>query len=829
MRDVSEEALDEARARASSPSSQEQVAKGRYDEGKARFLASLVSDVDRLRRLRRLRPRARGGLRGARGRRSRSSPSSESTSATRAASSRRTRRSLSVAEMGADVGMHFFNPVARAAAASSSSARPRPTTRRSPPPGPSPRSCASARCSSPTRPAFVVNRVLTRLTRVVLDALEHGNTVDEADEAILAARPADGAVGAPADGRPARREPRARDAARGLSRPLPALADARQLRRRQGRDRRPASTTRARAEEILEAALEAVADEIHHLLDEGVVAEAADVDTALLLGAGWPFWLGGITKFLDQTGRSEKMFGRPFAEPRQRRRRHDDATTGASGSSSPRSSTPSRCSTASASTSAPTRRSGSPRSSRATASRCHATADELFVYASTQAEAEQAQRVVEAELADEGLEAEIEVEHWLADEDRWSTEPPGETWEEEELERGYAPWEVRVERELARRGAGARRPAGAGGLRRRAPLQLPDRRRRVRGGREAARDARCTARSSPAASSSGRSRRRTRSPSSAASAEPARRSRSPARARGIGYASGATLAHWDCRERALFLEIAAALDVLPDMQEATEHPTLASEARTASAPPPSAPRPGPASPSSTRTRTRRSCSRPGPPGGGRSTTRSPRSRPGAREPSSELEGPLRAHARARARARREPPHLASGTELRRHQIDALAGMLTELIAATQVEPELNGNGDGGRGGARPSRGGRRRPRRPPRGADPTSSSCPRSTPGSDPGASRRYRFRHPTASGKTIAAAGFVEAARTLGVLILTHRRLLVTQFNRELTAEGYGDRFAHAILKGQTPPQREPDHDPDLRVVRAPRRAISTATRTSS
>src|SRR5215468_3431201 len=42
----------------------------------------------------------------------------------------------------------------------------------------------------------------------------------------------------------------------------------------------------------------------------------------------------------------------------------------------------------------------------------------------------------------------------------------------------------------------------------------------------------------------------------------------------------------------------------------------------------------------------------------------------------------------------DPPRLASGTELRRHQIDALAGMLTELIAATQVEPELNGNGNG---------------------------------------------------------------------------------------------------------------------------------------
>ena len=77
--------------------------------------------------------------------------------------------------------------------------------------------------------------------------------------------------------------------------------------------------------------------------------------------------------------------------------------------------------------------------------------------------------------------------------------------------------------------------------------------------------------------------------------------------------------------------------------------------------------------------------------------------------------------------------------------------------------------------------------------------------GKDPGASRRFRFRHPTASGKTIAAAGFVEAARTLGVLILTHRRLLVSQFNRELTAEGYGDRFEDAILKGKKPKKPNP------------------------
>jgi hypothetical protein len=70
----------------------------------------------------------------------------------------------------------------------------------------------------------------------------------------------------------------------------------------------------------------------------------------------------------------------------------------------------------------------------------------IFVYATTRAEAEQAHAVVEAELRARGIEARTSrVEHWLDEEDRWDDEPPGETWEEEELERGYAPWEVRVD------------------------------------------------------------------------------------------------------------------------------------------------------------------------------------------------------------------------------------------------------------------------------------------------------------------------------------------------------------------------------------------------
>ena len=48
-------------------------------------------------------------------------------------------------------------------------------------------------------------------------------------------------------------------------------------------------------------------------------------------------------------------------------------------------------------------------------------------------------------LQDEGIEAETITEHWLPEEERWSGDPPQETWEQEEVRHGYAPWEVRVE------------------------------------------------------------------------------------------------------------------------------------------------------------------------------------------------------------------------------------------------------------------------------------------------------------------------------------------------------------------------------------------------
>jgi 3-hydroxyacyl-CoA dehydrogenase/enoyl-CoA hydratase/carnithine racemase len=309
IRDVSQEALasagetiDEALA--------EQVAKGRYDEGKERFLSSLVStstgyddfaDCDLV--LEAVFEELETKQRVFAELREHTKPDCILATNT---------SSLSVAEMGADVGIHFFNPVAVlplvelvktsdtddetlvTAWTFAESLRKRPVL------------VADA-------PAFVVNRVLTRLMLVVIDAIEHGTDPDEADEAILrlglpmapsvllqmvGPRVANHVLETLHDAYPDRFP---------LSRTLANYAG--------GSDEIAVAAHDPRSrDEILGGALEALADEIRQLLEEGVVAEAKDVDTALLLGAGWPFWLGGITKYLDQVGISERMFGRPLAE-----------------------------------------------------------------------------------------------------------------------------------------------------------------------------------------------------------------------------------------------------------------------------------------------------------------------------------------------------------------------------------------------------------------------------------------------------------------------------------------------------------------------------------
>jgi 3-hydroxyacyl-CoA dehydrogenase/enoyl-CoA hydratase/carnithine racemase len=163
-------------------------------------------------------------------------------------------------------------------------------------------------------PGFVVNRILTRMTRVIMDAAEHGTPVEEVDEAVMS-------LGMPMAPSVLLQMVGPRVALHVLERMHEAFPDRFPL--------SPALSAIAEGEEpvvlenaprsreqIVEDVLEAVADETHRLLDEGVVAEAADVDTGLLLGAGWPFFLGGITKHLDQIGMSERLFGHTFADMR---------------------------------------------------------------------------------------------------------------------------------------------------------------------------------------------------------------------------------------------------------------------------------------------------------------------------------------------------------------------------------------------------------------------------------------------------------------------------------------------------------------------------------
>jgi hypothetical protein len=91
---------------------------------------------------------------------------------------------------------------------------------------------------------------------------------------------------------------------------------------------------------------------------------------------------------------------------------------------------------------------------------------EVFVYAPARDAAEKALPVIEATLRELGIEATTSsIDHWLEDEERWDDEAPDETWEEEELEHGHAPWEVRVEpgsRDEARRLATELRSEGYG-------------------------------------------------------------------------------------------------------------------------------------------------------------------------------------------------------------------------------------------------------------------------------------------------------------------------------------------------------------------------------
>jgi 3-hydroxyacyl-CoA dehydrogenase/enoyl-CoA hydratase/carnithine racemase len=226
--------------------------------------------------------------------------------------------SLSVTEMGGDlehpervVGMHFFNPVAVL-----------PLVELVRTPATDDASLATAWAVTKKlrktgvlvqdATAFVVNRLLGRQGSVITQALDHGNTVEETDEAVLRM----GLPMAPSvllqlvgpkvanhvrhqlhDAWPDRYP---------LSATLESLAE--------GGEPVVVEHAPRTVDELHAAVLESLADEAGHILEDGVVAEAADIDTCLLLGAGFPFWLGGITKHLDQTGVSERIVGRQLAE-----------------------------------------------------------------------------------------------------------------------------------------------------------------------------------------------------------------------------------------------------------------------------------------------------------------------------------------------------------------------------------------------------------------------------------------------------------------------------------------------------------------------------------
>jgi superfamily II DNA or RNA helicase len=195
----------------------------------------------------------------------------------------------------------------------------------------------------------------------------------------------------------------------------------------------------------------------------------------------------------------------------------------------------------------------------------------------------------------------------------------------------------------------------------------------------------------------------------------------------------------------------------------------------------------------------------------------------------------------------DEPRLADGTELSAHQVDALSGTLIALLAEAQTGPRPNGaetgDGSGKNGGrpngataeaARPKSAGAALPAASSNGAeddldagedaddaDAEATAVDEALPDEeepvdweleaasgqeeeeaspetleDAGAARRFWFEHATGAGKTVAALGFAEASRTGGMLILTHRRNLVDQFNGELVDRGYSDRISPPLFK---------------------------------
>ena len=150
----------------------------------------------------------------------------------------------------------------------------------------------------------------------------------------------------------------------------------------------------------------------------------------------------------------------------------------------------------------------------------------------------------------------------------------------------------------------------------------------------------------------------------------------------------------------------------------------------------------------------------------------------------------------------EPPKLRDGAELNPHQVDALSGTLTELMAEQQTAAE-NGSGPASVDG-RESLDDEEElaPDEEPKDwEEPVEEDEELDEAPDDPGAARRFWFEHATGAGKTVAAVGFIDASRTGGILILTHRRNLVDQFIGEISDRGYKERLRPPLLDGRDDP----------------------------
>ncbi|MBB3085448.1 3-hydroxyacyl-CoA dehydrogenase NAD-binding domain-containing protein [Geodermatophilus sabuli] len=174
-------------------------------------------------------------------------------------------------------------------------------------------------------PAFVVNRLLTRFLGVVTAAVDAGTPVAVAERALeplgLPMTPFEllSLVGPPVALHVAERMHEAFPdrfvVGEGLRRMVelgkasvfsePGVVDSDLA----GIDAGDSPLTE---EQLRADAEQALAEEIGLMLDEGVVQAVQDIDLCMVLGAGWPFWLGGISAYLDRAGVSEAVTGRRF-------------------------------------------------------------------------------------------------------------------------------------------------------------------------------------------------------------------------------------------------------------------------------------------------------------------------------------------------------------------------------------------------------------------------------------------------------------------------------------------------------------------------------------